>query len=199
MLTNGFHDVPAGKVAAIVTGLQMFAPPVLRPEVDDPEWTLRRIDAPTPDEYLALYATVGRDWLWFSRLQMPPEELLAILRDPKIEVYRLEAPGGETGILELDFAETDTCELAFFGVTKGLVGGGAARWLMNRAIQRAWSQPIKRLWVHTCTFDHPNAVQFYIRSGFRPFYREVEVVDDPRLLGLAPPDSAPHIPVIRPA
>jgi len=199
MLSNGFHDVPAGKAAAIVTGLQMFAPPPLRPEVEDGGWTLRRIESPTPEEYLALYSAVGRDWLWFSRLQMPREELLAILQNPRVEVYRLEAPGGQTGILELDFAEAETCELAFFGVTRGLVGGGAARWLMNRAIQRAWSRPIKRLWVHTCTFDHPNAVQFYIRSGFTPFYREVEVIDDPRLQGLAPLDSAPHIPVIRPA
>ncbi|HEY0646388.1 GNAT family N-acetyltransferase [Phenylobacterium sp.] len=199
MLSDGFHDVPPGKAAAIVTGLQMFAAPALRPEVESPEWTLRRIEAPTREEYLALYTAVGHDWMWFSRLQMPAAELLAIVQDPKVEVYRLEAPGGETGMLELDFAEPETCELAFFGVTKGLVGGGAARWLMNRAIRRAWSQPIKRFWVHTCTFDHQNAVQFYIRSGFTPFYREVEVIDDPRLKGLVPLDAAPHIPVIRSA
>lgn len=199
MLSDGFHDVPAGKVATIVTSLEMFAPPPLRPEVENTEWTLRRLPNPTVEEYRALYTAVGRDWLWFMRLRMPDAELAALLAEPAVEVYRLETPGGEQGMLELDFGEPETCELAFFGVTKGLVGGGAARWLMNRAIQRAWSQPIKRFWVHTCTFDHPSAPQFYMRSGFTPFRREVEIVDDPRLDGVLPPDAAPQIPVIRPA
>jgi len=196
MLADGFHDVPDGKVAAIVTSLEMFAPPPLRPEVDG-GWTLRRLSDPTAEAYLALYGAVGRDWLWFTRLVMPSDELLAAIGDPLVEVYRLEADGGEVGILELDFREAETCELAYFGVSPGLVGGGAARWMMNRAIQRAWSEPIKRFWVHTCTFDHPGAPAFYMRSGFRPFRRQVEVADDPRLTGLAPPESAGHVPVIQ--
>lgn len=198
MLSDGFHDVPDGKIAAVVTSLQMFDRPPTRPEVDGP-WSLRRLEAPDAQTYLALYSAVGRDWLWFTRLVMPRERLLAAIQDPAVEVYRLEAPDGETGILELDFREPETCELAYFGVSAGLVGGGAARWLMNRAIERAWSRPIRRFWVHTCTLDHPNAPQFYIRSGFQPFRREIEIADDPRLAGLAPLESAPHIPVIRPA
>ncbi len=55
------------------------------------------------------------------------------------------------------------------------VGSGAGRWMMNRAIERAWSQPIRRFWVHTCTLDHPAAVAFYIRSGFVPFRRRIEI------------------------
>jgi GNAT superfamily N-acetyltransferase len=199
MLTDGFHDIPAGKIAAVVTSLEMSARPPLRDETADPAWRLDRLTAPSADDYLALYAAVGRDWLWFTRLVMPKAELAAVLGDPSVEIYRLEAPDGQAGILELDFREPETCELAFFGVTAGLVGGPVARWLMNRAIERAWSQPIRRFWVHTCTLDHPNAPAFYMRSGFQPFRREIEVADDPRLLGLAPLDSARHIPVIRPA
>ena len=199
MLDDGVHDVPAGKIADIVTSLEMFAKPALRPEVQDPPWTLRPLSALGADEYLDLYRAVGRDWLWFTRLVTPLDELMADLGDPKIEVYRLEAPDGEVGILELDFREADTCELVYFGVSRGLVGGGAARWLMNRAIDRAWSQPIRRFWVHTCTLDAPAAPAFYQRSGFTAFRRQVEIADDPRLSGLAPLDSAPHAPVIRPA
>jgi hypothetical protein len=50
--------------------------------------------------------------------------------------------------------------------------------------------------VHTCTLDHPAALAFYIRSGFHPYRRAVEVADDPRLLGLAPRDSASWLPLI---
>jgi GNAT superfamily N-acetyltransferase len=77
-----------------------------------------------------------------------------------------------------------------------LIGSGAARWLMNRALERAWSRPVTRFWVHTCTFDHPAAVAFYQRSGFRAFRRQIEIVDDPRLNGIAPRSVARHVPVI---
>jgi GNAT superfamily N-acetyltransferase len=199
VLAEGFHDVPPGKVAAVVTSLQMFAKPPLRPEAPDAPWTLIRLAAPGVDEYRALYRAVGSDWLWFSRLFMSEADLLAAIRDPSVEVYRLEAPDGEVGILELDFREPGACELAFFGVSRGLIGGGAARWMMNRAIERAWRRPIRRFWVHTCTLDHPGAPAFYMRSGFEPFRRQVEIADDPRLVGLSPADSAPHVPLIRPA
>ena len=57
---------------------------------------------------------------------------------------------------------------------------------MNRAIERAWSRAprIGRFWVHTCTNDHPDALAFYIRSGFVPYARGVECYPDPRLEGL---------------
>ena len=83
-----------------------------------------------------------------------------------------------------------------FGVTAKLVGSGAGRWLMNRALELSWSRPVKRVWLHTCTFDHPAALPFYQRAGFRPFWRQVEVADDPRLDGTAPRGVAKHVPVI---
>jgi GNAT superfamily N-acetyltransferase len=196
-LADGYHDVPDGKVASVVTHLQMLGRPALRDEVSDPPWTLTRLPEPAAEEYLALYRAVGTDWLWFSRLFLPADELAAAIGDPKVEVYRLDAPGGEAGILELDFRAPGECELVYFGVTAGLIGGGAARWMMNRAIDRAWSQPIRRFWVHTCSLDHPGAPAFYIRSGFTAFRRQVEVADDPRLVGQAPSDSAPQVPLIR--
>ena len=67
---------------------------------------------------------------------------------------------------------------------------------MNRAIARAWSRPVRRFWVHTCTFDHPDALSFYLRSGFRAFRREIEISDDPRLTGAMPRNATPHIPII---
>jgi hypothetical protein len=68
---------------------------------------------------------------------------------------------------------------------------------MAEAIVRAWARPIKRLWVHTCSFDHPSAAQFYVKSGFKPYQLMVEVHDDPRLKGFLPLSAAPHVPMIR--
>lgn len=196
MLQPGFHDIPADHLAAVVTHLEMTARPDPRPE-RDAGLTLRRVDAPDPDWYRALYRSVGEDWLWFSRLTMPEAELQAILNDPKNHVYVLEKEGKEAGLLELDFRQENDCELAFFGLTPGAIGGGAGRWMMNRAIGLAWAEPISRFHVHTCTLDHPAALDFYRRSGFTPVSREIEIAPDPRLTGTLPASAAPHVPILR--
>jgi GNAT superfamily N-acetyltransferase len=195
ILPDGYSDVPAGKIAAVVTHLEMTKRPPLR---SDPlgEWTLRRVKTPGLDWYRDLYRRVGEEWLWFSRLQMSDADLAAIIYSPQVEVDALVQDGRDEGLLELDFREIGQCELAFFGVTAKLIGSGAGRWLMNRALERAWSRPVARVWVHTCSFDHPGAVAFYQRSGFRAFRRQIEIADDPRLDGTAPRHVAKHVPII---
>jgi GNAT superfamily N-acetyltransferase len=195
ILPDGYSDVPAGKIAAVVTHLEMTERPALR---SDPEgaWTLRRVPSPDLDWFRDLYRRVGEEWLWFSRLQMADAELAAIVRSPMVDVHALVHEGRDKGLLELDFRDAGQCELAFFGVTADLIGGGAGRWLMNRALELAWSRQVSRVWVHTCTLDHPSALAFYQRSGFRPFRRQVEIADDPRLDGTAPRDAAKHVPII---
>jgi GNAT superfamily N-acetyltransferase len=85
----------------------------------------------------------------------------------------------------------------FLGLTEATTGKGLGRAIMSNATERAFAKPIERFWVHTCTFDHPSALNFYIRSGFVPYAFQVEVQADPRLTGHLPADAAPHIPLIR--
>ncbi len=201
---DGYTDIPAGKLASVVTCLEMRAKPNLRPEGTDGRngrapWTLERVCTPETGWYRELFQRIGSDWLWFSRLKMPQPELAAILGSSDVEIYSLKVDDRDEGLLELDFRERETCELAFFGITHSVQGSGAGRFLMNRAIDRAWQRAIARLWVHTCTLDHPDALGFYLRSGFRACERRVEVADDPRLTGLLPRSAAPHVPIIEAA
>jgi GNAT superfamily N-acetyltransferase len=195
ILPDGYSDVPAGKIAAVVTHLEMTARPAPRP---DPAgaWSLQRVETPDLDWFRDLYRRIGEQWLWFSRLRMPDAELAERLHSPLIEVYALADGEGDEGLLELDFRQPGQCEIGMFGVTAKLVGSGAGRWLMNRTLEQAWSPTVTRVWLHTCSFDHPSALAFYQRSGFRPFRRQVEIADDPRLDGTAPRDAARHVPVI---
>ncbi len=195
ILPDGYSDVPAGKIAAVVTHLEMTARPPLRPDPPG-AWTLRKVEMPGLDWFRDLYRRVGEEWLWFSRLQMSDADFAAIIHSPLVEVYALVEGGRDEGLLELDFREAGQCELAFFGVTARLIGSGAGSWLMNRALERAWSRDVERVWVHTCTLDHPSALAFYQRSGFRPFRRQVEIADDPRLDGTLPRSAAKHVPMI---
>jgi len=102
------------------------------------------------------------------------------------------------GILELDNREPNQVELSFFGLVPELAGQGHGNWLMAHALQRAWMRDIRRVWVHTCTLDHPAALGFYQRHGFVPFKRMVETFDDPRVTGLIPAEAAPQIPCLAP-
>lgn len=196
VLPPGYSAVPPGYVAAVVTSLQMFGRPPERPAQPFPAGvTLEPLER-TIEAYRKLYRAVGTDWLWFSRLVMADEKLQSILDNPKVEFFALRQDGRDAGILELDFSQPGECELAFFGVAPGLVGTGVGRALMNEAIGRAWSRPITRFWVHTCTLDHPGALDFYRRSGFVPFAFQVEVFADPRLTGALPRDCSRHVPLL---
>jgi GNAT superfamily N-acetyltransferase len=194
-LRDGYHSVPQGKLAAVQTSLEMRERPPLRPSPQG-AWSLERLAEPDLARHRALIHRVGDDYLWALRLMLSDAELDAFLREPRVEIYSLATSRGDEGILELDFRGEHICELSLFGVAKPLIGTGAGRWLMNRGIEIAWSHPIDRFWVHTCSLDHPSALSFYERSGFRSFKREVEIYPDPRVLGLCPRETAPHVPIL---
>lgn len=197
VLPLGYSPLPRGMLANVVTFLEMAAPPPLREAPGPGPLTVARWAAPPLDAYRALFRAVGQEWMWVSRLLMPDDKLRAALDDPAVEVYALLGQDGrQRGLIELDFRSPGECELVYFGVVPEAIGTGAGRLMMQEATRQAWRRPIRRFWVHTCTFDHPGAVAFYIRSGFRPYARQVEVHEDPRLTGKMPRDAAPHIPVI---
>lgn len=180
-----------------VTHLEMTARPAL-PDVALPEGLSFGPLAFDPKGYRDLFRRVGQDWLWYSRLTKTDAELATHFADPGIAHYTLTKDGQPEALLELDFRTADECELAYFGLTAPLIGAGAGRYLMTQAITLAWAQPIKRLHLHTCNYDSPQALGFYLRSGFTPHAREIEIDDDPRLTGVLPETAAPHVPLIRP-
>src|SRR5690625_1316520 len=196
-LTNGYYEIPPGKIAAVVTYLEMHDKPSPPPADRQASWQLRAVPRPDSEWYRDLYRRIGESWLWFSRLLLSDEDLEAVLKDPGIRFFAFQVGERDEGIIELDFRQKGECELAFFGITAALQGKGAGRWLMAHALALAWSQPIQRLWLHTCTADHPKALSFYQRAGFRPYRRAVEVADDPRLMdGVMPRQAAPHVPLL---
>jgi len=193
---NGYTDLPAGHAVAIATFLEMLAPPARAANPERPGLCLKRQTTPDPAAYRDMFRRVGSNWLWNSRLRLDDADLSAILSDPAVEAYFLERDGAPIGILELDFRGLPSVEIAFFGLVPEAVGSGAGRWLMDRALERAWRAGVNRVWLHTCTFDHPGALGFYLRSGFVAYERKIEMVPDPRLDGTLPRDAAPHVPII---
>ena len=184
-----------GEIAAVVTFLEMHAPPA--GEVPASPLRLRRIERPGAEAYRAMFRKVGSRWLWFSRLALDDEALLAIIRDPAVELFAvLDEEARKAGMLELDFRQARECELAFIGLVPELAGRGHGRWLLAEAVRRAWREGVRRVHVHTCSLDHPAALRAYQRAGFKPYRRAIERFPDPRLSGLLLADCAPQVPLL---
>lgn len=191
----GLTPVAGNQLATIVTHLEMRQRPALRPLPPCPLRLVRWHD-PSLMAYRTLFARVGGPWLWFSRLVMTDDELGACLAGAGTEVYAVTDPRGiEVGMLELDFGTDGECALSYFGLVPEMTGSGHGRWLMAQAMGLAWRRGVTCVTVHTCTLDHPSALNFYRAQGFVAVRREIETFPDPRLIGVLPRETAPHIPL----
>ena len=124
--------------------------------------------------YRFLYDAVGRDYDWTSRKQLSDAELAALLNDPRLEVHVLMADGVPAGFAELDRRTEGEIELVQFGLTREFIGQGLGRYFLQWAIDRAWGYNPRRLWLRTCTEDHPAALPNYLKAGFAVYKEEVK-------------------------
>ena len=192
----GLIVVESGHIAEVITYLDMRQRPESIPVSPSP----LRLKAWNPvdlEKYRTLFRRTGAPWLWYSRLNMDDGELDRTVNDERVCVFAVEDRNGiEVGMMELDFRIDENCEIQFFALIPELIGKGHGQWLMNETLRRAWRDGVGRVHLHTCTLDHPGALGFYRKMGFVPRGRAVEINPDPRVTGLFPRDSAPHVPII---
>ncbi len=196
-LPNGYYVLPKGKLANVATFLEMREPPSRALAKFPDSLKLVKVDSADLTTYRDYFRRVGENLMWFSRVSMSDDGLRDILGHPDVLSFALIEGDEFCGLMELDLRTSPDCELSFFGLVSDKVGNGLGRSLMDEALRRAWTLPISRLFVHTCTFDHPAALPFYIRSGFTPVSVSVEIHDDPRLTGNLPLTASPNVPLIR--
>jgi GNAT superfamily N-acetyltransferase len=196
--------MPPGKLRQVVTFMEMTEPPW--GQGSPPANPLPRADVSVAligevslDDYRSLHRVIGEPWLWWERRVMPDAALRAVLAKPGLEIRLLCVGNENAGFSELDRGRAGEVELAYFGLAPAFIGAGLGRYLVQETLAAAWASRPRRVWLHTCDHDHPQAVAFYRRTGFRPYRMEEVVIDDPRGLGLLPVDAAPHIPLARAA
>jgi ribosomal protein S18 acetylase RimI-like enzyme len=201
MIPDGFTDLAPGKIASVVTFLEIRnrpspdGVPPNRPSENTVR--LREVQSPDLNWYRALYRRAGAHWLWFSRLEMTDEQLAAMLNSSTNELYVAEHEGSEVGMAELDRSHPPDVEITFFGLFPEAIGKRLGRAFMTAVLEQAWNNSAARVWLHTCNLDAPAALAFYMKCGFRPYKQAIEVADDPRIRGILPQDTAPHVPIIR--
>jgi GNAT superfamily N-acetyltransferase len=167
---------PCGVMRATVTTyyLEMTDPSLLRPpRTRSEEVEIRRAEIPSPELNRFLYTAVGGGWYWIDRLAWSLARWREWLSRPEVETWVASVRGTPAGYFELERQPCDQVELVYFGLIPRFVGLGIGGALLAAAIGRAWEMGTKRVWVHTCSLDHPRALEAYRKHGFRLYREEV--------------------------
>ncbi len=186
----------SANIEVVITYLEMTTPPQ-RPSLPAPagvKLALLRLEQPSVAFYRFLYDQVGDPWFWYERKHLEDAKLKTILDDPKVEIYVPYVAGAPAGYVEIDRRPAPDVDLAYFGLMPGYIGMGLGWYLLNWAIDEAWSSRPQRITVDTCTLDHARALHTYQRAGFRPYRQERRSILDPRLTGKTPMHYEPRLP-----
>ena len=139
----------------------------------------RQAVRPSPELGRFLYTAAGGNWFWTMRLGWTYEQWLERLSHPRVETWVLYDEGTPAAYFELDGTIDPDVEIAYLGVLPAFIGRRLGAWLLTTAIQRGFAMGGKRVWVHTCTLDSPNALANYQARGMRLFNAHSESMDLP--------------------
>jgi ribosomal protein S18 acetylase RimI-like enzyme len=128
---------------------------------------------PTVDFCKFLYKEVGRDFFWRDRLKWSDKDWLNYINNIFFKLYILKKNNKLAGYYELLYdPKIPSMEISYFGIFKEFFGKGIGGYLLTDAILTSFNQKINKVWVHTCTLDHPNALKNYLARGMKVFKTE---------------------------
>ncbi len=128
---------------------------------------------PTVDFCKFLYKEVGRDFFWRDRLKWSDQDWLNYISNDFFKLYILKQNNELAGYYELLYdPKIPSMEISYFGIFKEFFGKGIGGYLLTDAILNSYNHSINKVWVHTCTLDHPNALKNYLARGMKIFKTE---------------------------
>ena len=159
-------------------------------------WHLERLSPPAPSELprnyelkqasrnlpelnRMLYLAVGAPWMWYERYNWSYQEWQTFLNRENVQTWVAYDDATPVGYFELEGQANGSTEICYFGLLPEFIGQGYGRTFLEDAISKAWEMGGKRVWLHTCTLDHPNALNNYKARGFKVFKEENIHVDLP--------------------
>ena len=154
------------------TYLRMADPGQLRPARPLPNAGTVRIAPCTPGRYRQLYAAVGSSWHWHDRDAWSDERLAEHLVDPSVSVFLFTMNGEPAGYFELQRHDDGDVEIVYFGLFPDQIGKGFGGAMLTAATREAWEIGATSVWLHTCTLDHPHAIENYRARGFEEYKHE---------------------------
>ena len=133
---------------------------------DDPDFEIRQAKEICPELNRFMYTAVGGDYHWIDRLGWNWDQWYNYLTENKVETWIAYVKGTPAGYYDLEFVDNEA-KIAYFGLMNAFTGRGYGKHLLSAAIKRCWEREPERVWVHTCSMDHPYALQNYQDRGFK--------------------------------
>ena len=135
---------------------------------------ISRVSPPDPQINARFYREVGGPWAWRELLVWSEEDWAKVVTRPEFHTWVAMTNGSEVGYFEIEQQEEGDVEIVHLGLLEAFIGQGYGQAILREAIRVAWDLPgTRRLWLHTCTRDHPWALSNYQRRGFTLYKIEV--------------------------
>lgn len=123
-----------------------------------------------------LYLLVGDRWAWTDKRHWSDEQWERYVASSRLRTFVASWRGSTAGYYELSRDDAHAVEIAYFGLAPDFIGRGLGSVLLTDALTRAWSWDARRVWLHTCTLDHPAALANYQARGMRVYDRKTHHV-----------------------
>jgi GNAT superfamily N-acetyltransferase len=141
-----------------------------------PETVLHHAELPSPEVGRFFYTAVGGDWFWRDRLEWTWGAWFEHLDRSGRELWYATLRGTPAGYFELDATSPPDVEVTTLGLLPAFIGKGIGGWLLEQSLRRGLALG-PRVWLHTCTLDHPGALANYRARGLVPFRVESHQTD----------------------
>ena len=146
--------------------------------INDKKYLVKKIK---PDFQLNkfFYKQVGKKHRWIDRLSWSDGKWMNYISNKNLETYIISESEELAGFFELLYnPELKETEISYFGLLEEYIGKGIGGYALSVAIKKSFEKNIKRVWLHTCTLDHPNALKNYIARGMTVFKKEnINILD----------------------
>ena len=120
------------------------------------------------------YKNIGKKHRWVDRLIWSEQQWIDYVSSSKVKTYVLKKKDDLVGFFELIFhLENKEVEIAYFGILEEYQNKKLGSFLLSEAIKKSFNENINRVWLHTCSLDHENALKNYLARGMKIYKSEI--------------------------
>ena len=135
------------------------------------DFTLSEAEKSKFDLNKFFYKQIGKKHQWVDRLIWQDKNWIEYVSNKNLKTFILKKNNNFVGYFELLFNKNE-CEIAYFGILEEFIGKGYGGFLLSEAIRIGFKNA-NRIWVHTCSLDHPNAIENYKSRGMKVFKTQI--------------------------
>jgi RimJ/RimL family protein N-acetyltransferase len=151
-----------------ITYLEMRSPEQLKPRsATDPRFSVREATVKQWEFNRFLYLLVGQDWSWNEKKKWTDHLWQTYAESDELRTFVAYYDGSVAGYYELRLDNNNGAEIAIFGLAPKFIGRGFGGVLLTQALEEGWRTKPARVWLHTCSLDHPSALPNYLARGLQ--------------------------------